>query len=274
MKELLIVTLSGMDKKVSKHASPVAEEEQDEFAPIRVDSAPTNELARTIDNAGTAETVISICVDFLILAPAMRSTDTVPTKDRTLIDIICTCKEHANFLLVLDSLLTHVRLNTFSLSASDCDRLLSTIEGPLRSYQYSNSAALHHTVINLLRATMKLWIPLSESDGLYEKIRAVVAWLSRALQANKLMSWHTRDSIGRFLEEYVKQGPTQRILADDDDIVEDDLIPFLTKDEDIRVRFTAARAVSCLFTTASARGKDPTEVYASIREQLCVDLSK
>lgn len=280
LKQLLKLVTTNYEGQTSKHLSPVIEDDQDGFAPMRLNDTPAIDVARELNEGDTTRRIVSICIDFLVLAPALRSTDDGTVKDRALTDLICECENDEAFLQALEPFLWHTQRRNFRLSISDLDKLLTRIEGPLMSYRYGNSDLLHVTTIHLLNATSYVWIQAAPSSDTSGKVYTLVKWLSDKLKEGRFICWRTRDSLCRFLEEYIRLDPTQRFLTDEKGVLmdgsdsPDTLIPLLLKDGDMRVRFTAARASASLFSTECIRSKDPMIVYTSVREHLCVDLSE
>ena len=225
--------------------------------------------------------MVRMCVEFIALAPVLRSSDGQISRDKTLIDLVCNCTDVERFKLLLKPLLWHVERHNIRLTPSNVDDLLSCIEEPLISYNYGCSDDLHISVIRLLFATAHLWLQSSFPAETAAKVRTVMNWLASSLKNGTLCSWRTRDMLCRFGDRYLGLDPMQLFLTNssnedtsDVDGLPDELLIFMIKDEDIRVRFTAALSCARLFSTPYIRSRDPMEVYTNIREQLCVEIDK
>lgn len=280
LKQILKQVFTNYDCRVAKRSSHMVEDDQDGFAPMRVSDSPADEMISQADNGGSIQTIFNVCIDFLVLSAALPSAAVGTNASNTLVDMLCACENTDLLLLALEPFLRHVQHRNHQLPLSDLDKLLVRIEEPLMSYRYANSDALHVTIIHLLEASMAGWLPTRPTSDISGKVYTLIKWFIESLRGGKLRSWRTRDTLGRFLEQYIRLDPSQRFLTDDDGIIMDgsetldSLIPFLTKDEDMRVRFTAARAVASLFSSDYAHINDPMAVYTNLREQLCIDLSK
>ncbi|KAI5119125.1 hypothetical protein M0805_005731 [Coniferiporia weirii] len=280
LKQILNTLVKDQGQPSNKHSSHLMDDERDGFGPIRTTNSPAADLGRTLDDRNVAKRVIVTCVDIIAQIPVTQPSGGKVTRDRSLIDIVCDCDDDDRFLVVLEPVLRNVQQQHIPLTVSALDRLLMRIERPLMSYKHGRSNVLHIAAIHLLDATSYIWLQqsLSSSEPV-KKIRTLIQWSATSLSEN-ILCWHARDALCRFLDRYLNLDPLQAFLTDwageeamDPEELPDAMLPLLTKDEDVRVRLTAALSCARLFSTAYIRTKDPMEVYTNIREQLCVDLS-
>lgn len=280
-KRILKTFVTEAGKSLDKHLSPVVDDDRDGFGPIRTSNAPVAPVDRNTSDQHGIRSIVRMCVDCLALAPVLRSSEGHIAREKTLIDLVCNCNDVENFEMLMEPFLLHVERFSIRLTPSNLDALLTCIEVPLTSYNHGSSDVLHVVVIRLLHATTHIWLQNSFPTEIATKIRTVIGWLASNLKSESLCWWHTRDMLGRFWDHYLNLDPTQRFLTDpsieeapDSDHLPDELISFMTKDEDIRVRLTAALSCARLFSTTYIRSRDPMEVYTNIREQLCLELKK
>ncbi|KAL5492086.1 TEL1 [Sanghuangporus weigelae] len=279
MRQILRTFVSEESRASDRHLTPVVDDDRDGFGPIRTANTPLVDGGRNKDDFNGMKRIVEICIDSLALAPVLRSDGQV-VKDRSLVELICSCMDVEKFGIILEPFLLHVRNGNIRLSPSNVDALLTYIEEPLQSYNYKCSDSFHIVVIRLLDATASSWLQSSFPEEISTKVQAVISWLAESLREDSLCSWQTRDMLARFWNHYLELDHLQNFVSHlsdpevalNDQLLPDKLLPSMTRDEDIRVRFTVALSCARLFSTAYIRSKDPMEVYTTIREQLCIKL--
>ncbi|EJD07243.1 uncharacterized protein FOMMEDRAFT_100399 [Fomitiporia mediterranea MF3/22] len=278
-RKILKTYITEEGKASGKHTSPVLEDEKDGFGPIRTSNAPIIDMTNETGDQSVFKRIICMCVDSIAMAPVLRSSEGQVARDKTLADVVCSSASVEKFQVIIEPFLLHVRQENIRPTPSNIDALLTYIEEPLLSYNYGCSDDLHSTVIQLLDATAHIWLQRSFPAETASKVRTVIAWLANNLRNETLCWWRTRDALCRFFDHYLSLDPLRLFLTDqtdgdalDTENLPDSLLPFMSKDEDIRVRFTAALSCARLFSTPYIRTKDQMQVYTVIREQLCREL--
>ena len=231
-----------------------------------------------------ARKLVWISLTLLLRSTLLQSQGGDASTDKLIIDLICGCSDDEKFIEVLVPFLWHVRQKDARLTGLSVDRILQCIEAPLMSYTHSRSNLLSMASVDLLISTIPVWLVPNPSPDLSNKIRVLVQWLIRSM---KTADWRSRDAVARFIDCYLTSDPTQSFFNEtgddvDEELTEEDLpathLKLLLKDDDIRVRFTAAKACARLFSTAYVRAgdlrHDPMTVYGEIREMLCTELAR
>ena len=111
------------------------------------------------------------------------------------------------------------------------------------------------------------------------KVQHFCGWLSVALKKQKIRDWSVRDFLARFFDRYLARDPDQSVWSGPDEEqhtenVPDALLPMMTADEDIRVRFRVAVINARLFTVPRHVGQSAVSLYNSIKEWYTVDLDE
>lgn len=271
----------GLSISQAKQTGIIADDDGDEFGPIQSTSETSAVSGINANEKTLFHGLVQICIQILSRAVVLQSPGRNRSNDKELIDLLCECENDEIFQALLDPFLLCVHRRDLYITPSSLDHLLTRIEGPLMSYKHGHSHRMHGLSIKLLDATSHIWLQKhSLIPDLGSKVRALFQWLASSLKEGKLRSWSTRDAFLNLCNNYLALDTHQKFLegAEDEELDKNDLpdsiLPLLTKDEDIRVRFNAALACSQLFSTGYIQDKDAMAVYAHIRGQLCVILSE
>ncbi|TDL15654.1 hypothetical protein BD410DRAFT_902474 [Rickenella mellea] len=269
----------------TKSDSMVIDNDKDDFGPIRTTPiAPSSEATQKAAKHGPhTQKVTSLLIDVLALAPVRQSTNSGPTRNKPLTDVVCDCDEKS-----LESLwqpfFDHVRQKHLYVSSQTLQRFLDRMETFLMTYAHSRSESVQLLTIRLLSSTTHLWLQeQGEDTELSNSVRALCFWFTDMQKNKRIRSWRIRDSLCHFYDIYVKFDPSQRLWSGptseegtgkvDESMYPDQMLPLFSKDDEMRVRFTAATSCAKLFSASYIPGKDAMTVYDSIRQQLCVKLS-
>jgi serine-protein kinase ATM len=259
-------------------------DDKDGFGPIRTTrTIGASTETRQADDIGTNRCIAEICMSFLTVVPILQSSSGEPTRDAELTDFVLGCVDEKFFLLA-PIFLDNVRQRTLNLNVNTLDNFLDKLAPLLGTYIYSRSERLQLLVTQFLHSTLPIWLQKSvATTDVGHHIRQLTAWLSEIVRNKKIRYWRVRDSIIRFLDDYLALDPRQEIwtLFDDDDGVGTSefqqpvaILPFLGADEDIRVRFRAGVANARLFSLARQIGQDAEGVYVDIKEWLTREMDK
>lgn len=257
-------------------------DEKDGFGKVR--SAADHQSQGTADffeGSGYTRCIADVCVGFLANGPILQSASGEPTRDKELTELLLDCAdEHPEkFLLVCPPWLDNVRRKSFSLSSSALNRFLDEMDSLLRRYAYSRREEMHRLIILLLQSTLHIW---SGSQTLTDetacKVQELCHWLSGLVLESKISAWRARDSLAVFFDRYLAADPEQiswsASFEDDEvaDLLPSALLPLMSSDKDIRVRFRIAPLIARLFLVAHQVGYPPLALYKTVLEQFPVDL--
>ncbi|TFY59771.1 hypothetical protein EVG20_g7665 [Dentipellis fragilis] len=259
-------------------------DDKDDFAPIRTTAIASNQpdAQKQAKGASCAQHIMAVCVSFLALAPILQSSSGEATRDRELTDIVLN-SDGDEFLSIGPVYFASVREKALNMSLNTLDNLLDKFESLLKQYTYSKSERLQLLVVQFLDSTSHIWVENSVVNSeVEEHIHALCDWLLGAINNNLFPSWRVRDAIVSFLDRYIGQDPQEQAWAaplepdeidDDSPLVPTRVLPSLSKDKDIRVRFRVASANARLFMIARLRQEDPLLLYGELRSHLCLFLS-
>lgn len=284
MRQILKTFASEEGGSLNPHLTPVVDDDKDGFGPIRTANTPMVAIRPDKDDQNAAKGVVRMCIDSLALSSVLRASESAAVKDKALVELICDCEDIDRLRTILAAFLAHVQRGNIRVTHSNLDVILTCIIEPLSSYNYGRSDSFHITLYHLLDCTMPVWLHDSCPDETVELVRKVIYRIIANQKREGLCSWRTRCALARLWERYLAMDPSQQLVASitpgpkEEPLTTDDfpdkLLPGMTKDEDIRVRFTAALSCSRLFSTGYVQSKNPMEVYAHIREQLCIYIYK
>ncbi|KAA1469011.1 hypothetical protein DENSPDRAFT_795376 [Dentipellis sp. KUC8613] len=252
-------------------------DDRDDFAPIRTTAIVSNQpdAQKQVKGVGYSQHILAVCVSFLALVPILQSSSGEATRDRELTDIILN-SDGDEFLSVGPVYFASVREKALNMSLNTLDNLLDKFESLLRQYAYSKSERLQLLVIQFLDSTCHMWMESSVNESeVGEHVRALCDWLLKGLHKDALCSWRARDAMVSFLDRYIGQDPLEQgwSASPSYPLVPTGVLPSLSKDRDIRVRFRVASANARLFMIARLRQEDPLLLYAELRPHLCLYLS-
>lgn len=261
-------------------------DDRDGFAPIRTTHAVTQpaDTGEQMNGVLADQCVTNTCMSFLAIVPILQSFSGAPTRDKELTEVVLNCPDD-KFLLIGPVFFDKIRQGILNISHNVLANFLEKFESMLKLYGYSRSEKLQLLLAQFLDSTLLHWTAdaVSGSEA-GEQIRSFCRWLSAALRGNKIRSWRTRDCVARFMSRYTAVDPTQAIWSKISPEEEDEeegpealpwaVLPSLGADPDIRVRFRAAVANASLFGLARRTGKEPTHLYAEIKEWLTTDINE
>ena len=269
-------------KSSASHLDQAAGEDNDGFEPIRTttvrQSSETKEYAE-----GPDRYTLEVCVAFLTVGPTLQSASGEPTRDKVLTELILDCAETRPeiFLLICPIFFEQTRRGFVNLSVKNLDSFLDELSRLLQLYEYARSKRTQLLAAQFLNSTLDIWASRHIVIGeVLRKVRDFCDWLSRALRKQKIRDWVVRDFLARFLDRYLVKDPHQHTWSDSGseeacpEHLPGALLPMMTSDEDIRVRFRVAVINARLFSVARHVGLSALELYSSIKEWYTVDLDK
>ncbi|KAG5339469.1 hypothetical protein C0989_004155 [Termitomyces sp. Mn162] len=275
MREVLRIAL-GAKPRSPAHAMDA--DDHDGFGPIRMATEQLSKDDATVELISNCFTM-DICVSFLTVGPALQSTSGEPTRDKQLVDDVLDCAKSRPeaFLSVLPIVLGRSQQNFLNISVKGLDSLLNELSGILPLYQFSRSDRLQYVVIQFLESTLEVWASANVAIGdTLDKIRDLCHWLSNMLAKGKIRSWGVRDLFARFIDRYLTQDPSEQAWDGPiEDLTPSFLLPTMSQDDDIRVRFRVAVKTAGLFTFTryTVPKRTTSEVYLAIKNKLTIELS-
>ncbi|EIW79348.1 hypothetical protein CONPUDRAFT_74806 [Coniophora puteana RWD-64-598 SS2] len=255
------------------HAANVSD--KDGFGPIRTgqSSDPTNEKGMS-DNLRIS--VVKTAVDLLALLPMLQATSAEPVRDRELTNFFMECSD-ADFIALGPSYFDQVGKRLLNLSADTLDQFLLKLEPMLGQYAYKRSEEVILYACHILNSTMHLWLQDSFANAdVGDHVRELCSWLARVARERKIRSWRIRDTICRFLSNYVKLDPEQIFWSTENGDAHSPsfLLPMMGADDDTRVRFRAATCNAQLLSHLQKAGVDESLLYDEIKKWLTRDLGE
>jgi ataxia telangiectasia mutated family protein len=254
--------------------------DNDGFGPIRTTATrQSSDVSEDGDASYFSRIVLEVCIAFLTVGPALQSASGEPTRDKPLTELVLNCAElrPSVFLLVCPILFQKTRQGFVNLSVKNLDSFLDELSHVLRLYEYARSRRAQLLATQFLDSTLDTWasrqIVMGEILG---KVRYFCGWLSGALRKQKIRDWFVRDFLARFLDRYLAKDPDQFAWSDEEEPknLPDALLPMMSSDEDIRVRFRVAVINARLFAVARHMGRSALSLYDSIKHWYTVDLDK
>ncbi|KAG6890108.1 hypothetical protein C0995_012059 [Termitomyces sp. Mi166 len=277
MRQVLRITLG--DKSDSPaHAMDV--DDHDGFGPIGMatEQPSTNEDDATVELISNCFTM-DICISFLTVGPALQSTSGEPTRDKQLVNDVFNCGQSRPqvFLSVLPIVLDKSQQRFLNLGVKGFVSLLDTLMQLTPSYRYARNDRLQSVVIRFLESTLEIWASASAAIGdVLEKVHKLCQSLSGALKKGNIRSWRVRDLFARFIDRYLEQDPLEQPWASQaEDWFPSSLLPAMSQDDDIRVRFRVAVKTARLFAFArhTVPRRATKEMYLVIKNRLTIDLN-
>ena len=250
-------------------------DDKDGFGPIR--TIPAHSSSRTTqaaEDSQPAQQLLQICISFLTCGPFLQSASGEPTRDKELTEIVLRCAENqpARFGLVCPIFLSQVRHGILNLHLKHLDSFLNQMSELLKQYQFARSERVHQLLVNLLDSTLSTWLtPQAQSSDVGEMVGELCAWLARALRKQKISTWALRDAFAQFLDRYLSLDPSQTYWSTTEEDLPTALLPMMTADYDIRVRFRVAVLNTRLF---GLEVHTPTTMYTLVQKWYTVDLEK
>jgi ataxia telangiectasia mutated family protein len=253
-------------------------DDKDGFGPIRTTPAHGSfRTIQTLEDGQPAQQLLQICISFITCGPFLQSASGEPTRDKELTEIVLRCAKNqpARFGLVCPIFLNQIRHGTLSLHLKHLDSFLNQMSDLLKQYQFARSERIHQLLIDLLDSTLSIWLsPQAQSNDVGEMVGDLCAWLAKALRKQKISTWTLRDALAQFLDRYLSLDPSQTYWSSTEEDLPTTLLPMMTADHDIRVRFRVAVLNTRLFDLEVHTGQSPTTMYTVIQKWYTVDLEK
>ncbi|CAL1714616.1 unnamed protein product [Somion occarium] len=214
---------------------------------------------------------VDVCVTALAVLPAMQSA-CEPTRDKELVQLVEDCP---GFILPLltPAFLQNVREKTLSIKPTTVTVILETIGSLLGGYHHSHSDLLHYLLLDVLDATMHIWVQPGADAELQDHIIPLLEWQNNLYLKGKMRSWRCRDRFVQFLDHFMHEDSLQKAWPETD-IVPTQLMYPMVNDNDIRVRFRTSASIPRCFMLPRLEQRDPLEVYNEIRKHVCKELSE
>lgn len=260
-------------------------DEKDGFGKVRSAADHQSQgTAEFFEGSGYTRCIADVCIGFLANGPILQSASGEPTRDKELTELLLDCADThpEKFLLVCPPWLDNVRRKSFSLSSSGLNRFLDEMGSLLGRYAYSRREEVQRLIILLLQSTLHIWSGSQTlTDDVACKVQKLCHWLSGLVRDSKISAWRARDSLAVFFDRYLASDPDQISWStpfDDDeeeqvaDLLPSALLPLMSSDKDIRVRFRIAPLIARLFLVAHQVGYPPLALYKTVLEQFPVDL--
>jgi ataxia telangiectasia mutated family protein len=253
-------------------------DDRDGFGPIRTGAPPTS--SNSPQQVENDRGLLRMCIEFLTRGPRLQSPSMDATRDKELTQLILDCAntEPEKFLLVCPILLNEIRHGMLSFSLKDIDNFMNSIQDLLQNYAFSRSECMQSLVIQLLDSTLATWtLPSVASSEVGGRVRELCEWLSGLLGSEEkppFVAWTIRDQLAQFLDRYLVRDPTQASWSIEKSCEPIALLPRMSKDDDIRVRFRIAVINARLFTVAPHLGVTPLDLYGTMKRYYTLDLDK
>ena len=266
-----------VDSSSSAHQTTDVDD-KDGFGPIRTTPAHGSfRTTQSVEDGQPARQLLQICISFITCGPFLQSGSGEPTRDKELTEIVLRCAENqpARFCLVCPIFLNQIRHGTLSLHLKHLDSFLNQMSDLLKQYQFARSERIHQLLIDLLDSTLSIWLtPQAQSNDVGEMIGELCAWLAKALRKQKISTWALRDALAQFLDRYLFLDPSQTYWSSTEEDLPTTLLPMMTADHDIRVRFRVAVLNTRLFDLEVHTGQSPTAMYTVVQQWYTIDLEK
>ena len=265
-----------VDPSVSDAHQTTDADDKDGFGPIRtVSTHGSSRTIQTEEDGQPAQQLLQACISFLTCGPFLQSASGEPTRDKELAEIVLRCAENqpARFGLVCPIFLDQIRHGTLNLHLKHLDSFLNQMSDLLKQYQFARNERIHQLVIDLLDSTLSIWLtPQAQSNDVGEMVGELCAWLAKALRKQKISTWTLRDALAQFLDRYLSLDPSQTCWSTAVEDLPTALLPMMTADHDIRVRFRVAVLNTRLFDLELHTGQSPTTMYTLVQQWYTVDL--
>ena len=230
-----------------------------------------------MEDSQPTQRLLQICISFLTCGPFLQSASGEPTRDKELTEIVLRCAENqpAIFGLVCPIFLNQIRHGILNLHLKQLDSFLTQMSELLKQYQFARSERIHQLLIDLLDSTLSIWAtPQAQSNDVGEMVGEFCAWLAKALRKHKISTWTLRDALAQFLDRYLSLDPSQTYWSSTEEDLPTTLLPMMTADHDIRVRFRVAVLSTRLFDLEVHTGQSPTTMYTVVKNWYTIDLEK
>lgn len=200
--------------------------------------------------------------------------------EESLLDIWRSSDTHF-FLPLAPAFLEEISEGYLNITAPQAELLLERFEQLLRTHSTARAEDMQMTVVRFLDSTLDRW--LGKSADLAEIRNHALAlshWLGGLLNQGKIQSWRVRNALACYLSKLIEADPGESIWfsGGDEEVGEDicptKLLPYLTKDEDIHVRFHAAPLCGRMLSVTSRLSSDAMPIYMFIWSMLPNELSQ
>ncbi|KAF9530405.1 hypothetical protein CPB83DRAFT_905353 [Crepidotus variabilis] len=273
LKILLSQIMSG-SKITSENAMDI--DEKDGFGPIRTTAPQSNSDTTTTENGSILRRLFKISIGFASCAPFLQSAGEKETRDSELTELILkSSAEPQNFCMACPVFFQFTRQKIFHLSLRNQQLFVEKFGDLLQQYSLSKNQQFIHVVLDFLLSTLGSWKSQEDLAGeLHRHLQHLYAWLSRLMKGGNCGSWALRDAIARFLGQYLEEDSAQGFWAVEDhfdnlqdhlDSLPSALLPRLSNDQDIRVRFRASFINAGLFSITQHLKQSPDDLYEHLK---------
>lgn len=281
MKTLLDQLLTG-STTTSENAMDV--DEKDGFGPIRT-TAPqvTSSDSANPELGQNFQQLLSVCIGFAACSPFLQSPSGKTAREPHLTEsILKATVDPKRFCIACPIFFHFVRQKVLHLSLRTQQQFVDEFGSLLRQYALSKSQSFIYVVLDFLMSTLGVW--KTEDDlgkEIHDNIKHLYAWLSLLMKRQNCGSWALRDAIARFLGNFLSEDPSQDFWASEEhfdqhqdyqDCLPSSILPRLSGDPDIRVRFRVALLNAGLFSISHLFQRNSTELYGDMKRFYLNDL--
>lgn len=255
-------------------------DDKDGFGPIRTSGTKDTPITQQDEDTYSPRLILDLCCRFLTVGPLLQSSSGEPTRDQDLTSLVldCAAARPSKFFLIAPILLEQTRQRTFSFSNKQLEDILEEVLEFCTNYSYSRSESLYLLIVQLLDATLDVWLMTTHDATLNvrENAQKLCIALLQAVGNKTLRHWTSRDQFSRLLNKVLDREPTQALwLASvDAEDLPSAVLHLMGSDDDIRVRFRVAVINARLFNLARHLNQSPFDWYNAIKSFLATHIDK
>jgi hypothetical protein len=231
----------------------------------------------------TAATIGAIVLRLLLRIPYFQSSK--PARDKTTFNELQSISVRA-LPVVTRLLVEEARIGYIHVGKTSWSLIHGHIESHIRNYQIARDPDFHILVMDFLRIYLKYWLGASAGEDVLSSAMQLMHHFTDLFHAGALSSWRGRVAICRLFSEYLEVDPREGRWQTSEEDTEDEgsgqeskqterpsvLLPTFSRDEDTRVRFSAATICANFVATSSDREVDPASCYGVVHSELPSEL--
>ena len=264
--------------------TPMDLDDNESFGPIK--TAQTAEGTHRVGGAIASLCVVETCISFLAVVPILETSSGEPTRDKELTQLVLDCS-YERLFLVGPIFFSKIRQRILNLSPNNLKNFLEKLGFLVTgNYTYGRCEKVLLLLIHFLQSTLHIWVQESvRTTDVGKDIGQLLHWLSKLIRNKHARSWKVRDAIAIFFDVYLSQDPRQKVWKFGDldsqeidspplDTLPFAMLPCLSADVDIRVRFRAAVVNARLFSIAQSLDLDSMALYSDILQCLTKEIDE